>query len=110
MSINCDSTHIRRYTKRIWKLNSLMRKMQNDIWMLELEKRMKKEKHFNKIEEKILRVVFQHKILMTTGEVAKECGLSFPTSQKYLIKLRDEGYLVYKEGKNESKKNKTNKD
>ena len=40
MAINGESTHIRKYSRRVWKLNSLMRKKQNDIWMLELEKRM----------------------------------------------------------------------
>ena len=48
---------------------------------------MKKEIHFNKTEEKILRVLYQQKIALTIYEVAKECGISYPTAKKYIEKL-----------------------
>ena len=52
---------------------------------------MKKEKeHFNKIESKILRVLFQQKIPLTIYEVAKECGISYPTARQYLRKIPKE--------------------
>ncbi len=54
---------------------------------------MKKEKHFNKIEAKILRVLYQQKILLTIYEVAKECDISYPTAKKYLEKLTKEGII-----------------
>lgn len=60
---------------------------------------MKKKKHFNKIEAKILRVLYQQKITLTIYEVAKECGISYPTAKKYLEKLKKDGVI------NETKKN-----
>ncbi len=59
---------------------------------------MKKKKHFNKIEAKILRVLYQQKLSLTIYEVAKECGISYPTAKKYLEKLVKEGLI------NENKK------
>lgn len=57
---------------------------------------MIKEKKFNKIEEKILRILYQQKILMTAYEVSKECGISYPTAKKYLQKLSKKG-IIYNE-------------
>ncbi len=54
---------------------------------------MKKKKHFNKIEAKILRVLYQQKLSLTIYEVAKECGISYPTAKKYLEKLVKEGLI-----------------
>ncbi len=59
---------------------------------------MKKNKYFNKIEAKILRVLYQQKLSLTIYEVAKECGISYPTAKKYLEKLVKEGLI------NENKK------
>ena len=55
---------------------------------------MKKKKHFNKIEAKILRVLYQQKITLTIYEVAKECGISYPTAKKYLKQLTEDGELT----------------
>ena len=56
-------------------------------------KRMKKKKYFNRIESKILRVLYQYKISLTIYEVAKETGISYPTSKKYLKKLKKDGLI-----------------
>jgi len=52
-----------------------------------------KPKHFNKIEQKILRVLFKTKIAMTDYELAKETGISYPTVKKYSEKLLKEGVI-----------------
>ncbi len=57
---------------------------------------MKKKRHFNKIESKILRVLYQQKISLTIYEVAKECGISYPTAKKYLRKLAN-GRIIKEE-------------
>ncbi len=54
---------------------------------------MKKEKHYNKIEERILRVLYQQKIDLTIYEVAKECSISYPTAKKYLANLYKRGLI-----------------
>ncbi len=54
---------------------------------------MKKKEHFNKIESKILRVLYQQKIPSTVYEIAKECSISYPTAKKYVIKLWQEGII-----------------
>ena len=54
---------------------------------------MKKERAFNKTEMTILRVLYQQKIPLTIYEVAKDCGISYPTSKKYLEKL-SERYVI----------------
>lgn len=60
---------------------------------------MKKKEHFNKIEEKILRVLYQKKIQMTIYEVARASGVSYPTAKKYLYKLVKEKYLTLRMGR-----------
>lgn len=57
------------------------------------------KKHFNKIEAKILRVLYQQKISQTIYEVAKECDISYATAKKYLYKLADKGLLGVQHGK-----------
>ena len=54
---------------------------------------MKKKKNFNKIEAKILRVLYQQKLSLTIYEVAKECSISYPTAKKYLENLVKEGLI-----------------
>ncbi len=49
---------------------------------------MKKDKYFNRIEAKILRLLYQQKTSLTIYEVAKDCGISHPTAKKYLEKLK----------------------
>lgn len=51
---------------------------------------MKREKHFNKTEENILRVLYQHKTELTIYEISKKCNISYPTAKKYLEKLLKE--------------------
>ena len=63
---------------------------------------MKKKKNYNKTEEKILRVLYQQKVPLTIYEVAKECGISYPTAKKYVEKLIKEGVL-YEEKSQEEK-------
>ncbi len=62
---------------------------------------MKKERQFNKIEQKILRVLYQQKMSLTIYEVAKEAGISYPTARKYLRNLAEEKLIdeVIKNGK-----------
>ena len=55
---------------------------------------MKKESSFNKIEMTILRVLYQQKIPLTIYEVAKDCGISYPTSKKYLEKLSERHIIL----------------
>lgn len=69
---------------------------------------MKKKKYFNTIEEKIIRKLHSYHVPLTTYEVAKECGISFPTAKIYLKKLSDDGILnrIEVEGKDEKYKEK----
>ena len=68
----------------------------------------KKKKHFNPIEEKIIRKLYSYHAPLTTYEVAKECGISFPTAKKYLLKLSKDGILnkIHIEGKDDKFKKK----
>ena len=61
---------------------------------------MKKRK-FNKIEKKIMRLLYKTEAFFSIYEVAKECGLSYVTAEKYLFKLLEDGIL---ETKSEQKK------
>ncbi len=73
---------------------------------------MKKEKFFNRIEAKILRVLYQQRISLTIYEVAKECGISYPTAKKYLEKLSKDGLIkgvYFKDGQQYIKKENTKK-
>ncbi len=54
---------------------------------------MTNKKHFNAIEEKILRVLYNYGVQLTTYEIAKECGISFPTAKKYVKTLSERGFL-----------------
>jgi response regulator of citrate/malate metabolism len=45
---------------------------------------MSKKDNFNSTERKILRLLYQTKVPLTTYEVAKELRISFPTARKYL--------------------------
>ncbi len=56
---------------------------------------MKQKKAFNKIESKILRVLYQQQLPLTIYEVAKESSISYPTAKKYLEKLSSRGFLLY---------------
>ena len=62
---------------------------------------MKKIKHFNLIEQKILRVLYHYKAPLTIYEIAKECNISFPTAKSYIEKLTKDNILnkVIIEGK-----------
>jgi DNA-binding IclR family transcriptional regulator len=53
----------------------------------------KRGKQFNKIEEKILRVLYKQKVYLSVYEVAKACGISYPTAKKYLYSLAKRGYI-----------------
>ena len=53
----------------------------------------KKKGQFNKIEQKILRVLYQQKVYLSVYEVAKACGISYPTAKKYLYSLAKKGYI-----------------
>ena len=66
------------------------------------------KKYFNAIEEKIIRKLHSYHVPLTTYEVAKECGISFPTAKKYLLKLSKDGILnkIEVEGKDEKFKEK----
>jgi len=54
---------------------------------------MKKEKYFNKIEEEILKVLYQQRIPLSAYEIAKDAKISYPTAKKYTTKLLNEGIL-----------------
>ncbi len=52
-----------------------------------------KEKLFNRIEEKILRVLYQQQLALSIYSIAKECDISYPTAKHYVHKLEREGFL-----------------
>ena len=56
-------------------------------------------REFNKIEKKILRLLYQASAPLTTYEVAKEAGISFPTAKKYLEGLTKDGIIKETEKK-----------
>ncbi len=62
------------------------------------------ERQFNTTEKKILRLLYQTKAPLTTYEVAKEIGITFPTAKKYLEQLAKEGVIIMENGDKKEKK------
>lgn len=48
---------------------------------------------FNPTEQKILRLLYQTKVPLTIGEIAKIIGVSYPTARKYLLQLEKKGVI-----------------
>ncbi len=49
---------------------------------------------FNRIEEKIIRILFNYKAPLTIYEIAKESGISYPSAKKYTEILTKRGIIV----------------
>ena len=62
------------------------------------------EKKYNKIEQKIMRLLYQTKAPLSAYEVAKETGISFPTAKKYLEQLTKQGILLEVDSDGKEKK------
>ena len=53
------------------------------------------EVKFNRIEQIIMKVMFQQRVALTTYEIAKECQISYMTARKYCQMLSGKGILNF---------------
>ncbi len=55
---------------------------------------MKEKKHFNKIDKKIIQILYSYKIPLTIYRIAKEADISYPTAKIYVEELVKQSILI----------------